>query len=254
MRKLGCILAALSVLALSACGGGSLSTGTNTGTHTGSSSGSSSSSGGINATVATVKVSSSAASVPADGSAGATITAQTLDANNNAVSGATVTFSTSTGSVLTNETTTTDVAGHATATVTDSGGAAGSTITVSATAGTAKGSANVMVVSNQQSVTLLVSSPSLPSNGSKPVTIQAIVRNASNQLVTGAVVSFSATSGGITPVTTTAGAAATPAVPAGTTDANGAAAAQLTPAGDPTNRTITVTATVGSTQATAAVA
>jgi hypothetical protein len=109
------------------------------------------------------------------------------------------------------------------------------------------------VVSNKQSITLLTSSPSMPSNGSKPVTIQAIVRNASNQLVTGAAVSFSATSGGITPVATTAGAAATPAVAAGTTDSNGIAAATLSPAGDPTNRTITVTATLGSTTATVSV-
>lgn len=255
MRKLGYVLAALSVLALTACGGGSLSTGTSTsgGSNTSSSSGSSSS-GGINATVATIKVTSSSASVPADGSVGATITAQALDVNNNAVAGATVTFSTSNNSALTNETTTTSTSGIASATVTDSGAAAGTTITVKATAGTASGSANVMVVSNQQSITLLASSPNLPSNGSKPVTIQAIVRNASNQLVTGATVAFSATSGGITPVTTTAGGAATPVVPAGTTDANGIAAASLTPAGDPTNRSITVTATVGSTQSTVTVA
>jgi hypothetical protein len=47
MRKLGCILAALSVLALSACGGSSenLSTGSNSGSTTSSSSGSGSSSG-----------------------------------------------------------------------------------------------------------------------------------------------------------------------------------------------------------------
>jgi hypothetical protein len=57
------------------------------------------------------------------------------------------------------------------------------------------------------------------------------------------VVNFTATSGGIAATTTTAGAAAT--VPAGTTDAQGTAAAILSIAGDPSNRTITVTASAG---------
>ena len=54
---------------------------------------------------------------------------------------------------------------------------------------------------------------------------------------------FTATSGGIAPTTTTAG--ATAQVPAGTTDAQGSAAAILSIAGDPSNRTITVSASTG---------
>ncbi len=95
------------------------------------------------------------------------------------------------------------------------------------------------------SITLLASSPNLLSDNSKPVTITAIARNASNQLVPGAVIDFLASSGGILPVQTTAGSAGTTQVQAGTTDANGIAQAQLTTPGDFANRTITVTAISG---------
>jgi hypothetical protein len=95
------------------------------------------------------------------------------------------------------------------------------------------------------SITLLESSPNLPSDNSKPVTLTAIARNASNQLVPGAAIDFIATSGGILPVQTTAGSAGTNTVVAGTTDANGEAQAQLTTPGDYANRAITVTATSG---------
>ena len=240
MRKLGWITA-LTALVLAGCGGGG------GGSSFGSSSSGSSSSGGTS-TVATVTVSASAASIPADGSASVTVTALVRDANNVALSGETVAFSASAGSLVVTQATT-DSGGNATATLAAGGAAAGTQITVTATVGGVTGNVSVAVVNNQQTIALLASSPQLPSNGSRPVTIQAIVRNASNQLVSGVAVQFSTSSGGITPVTTTAGAAATPAVPAGTTDANGTAAAQLTPL-DPTNRTITVTATIGSTTAT----
>lgn len=94
-------------------------------------------------------------------------------------------------------------------------------------------------------ITLLESSPNLPSDNSKPVTITAIALSASNQLVPGAVIDFIASSGGILPVQTTAGSAGTTQVIAGTTDANGEAQAQLTTPGDYANRAITVTATSG---------
>ena len=76
------------------------------------------------------------------------------------------------------------------------------------------------------------SSPTLQSDGSVPVEIQAFVRNASNQFVSGTVVNFASSSGGVT-------------ITQGTTDASGLAKATLTPAGDPSKRTITVTVTAG---------
>lgn len=238
MNKFGGLITALVTLALVACGGGSDSN------FAGS--GSSSSSGGAGTgAVASIRVTSSVNTVPADGSPGPTITALALDSHNNALSGIAVTFSATAGGVLVNETTTTNSSGVATATLESNNAAIGSTISVNAAAGSASGQVTVTVASTQASITLLASSPQLPSDGSKPVTLTAIVRNASNQLVTGAAVNFSATSGGITPVQTTAGSTATPSVPAGTTDINGSAQATLSPAGDPSSRVITVTATTG---------
>ena len=71
---------------------------------------------------------------------------------------------------------------------------------------------------------------SIPANGSQNAVITAIARDASNVLLPNVVVNFSATSGGI---------AGSP----GTTDSVGEAKMELSTAGDPTPRTITVTAT-----------
>ncbi len=79
-------------------------------------------------------------------------------------------------------------------------------------------------------VTVSTSLPQIPSNGSQTATITAFVRDANNQFIVGAPVVFSTTSGGFTS-------------PSAVTDANGQATAMLGTAGDPTNRTITVTAT-----------
>jgi hypothetical protein len=82
------------------------------------------------------------------------------------------------------------------------------------------------------SVTVVTDTPSIPSGGASPATITVFVRDAANQFMEGVPVSFSATSGGL-------------AVVSNTTSANGVATATLTPAGDRTSRTITVTATAG---------
>jgi Bacterial Ig-like domain (group 1) len=86
-------------------------------------------------------------------------------------------------------------------------------------------------------VSVITSSPQIPSDGGKLATITALVRNAQNQFVAGVAVTFTSTSGGL-------------AVTQGTTDANGAATATLSAAGDATNRTITVTAAAGASTAT----
>ncbi len=88
-------------------------------------------------------------------------------------------------------------------------------------------------------ITLITSSPQIPSDGSKPATITAIVRSASNTIVPNVAVAFSTTSGVIAPQTTST------TVAAGTTDSNGQAQASLSTPGDPSNRTIIVTAAVG---------
>ncbi|MGB5623245.1 MAG: Ig-like domain-containing protein [Gammaproteobacteria bacterium] len=81
-------------------------------------------------------------------------------------------------------------------------------------------------------LTLLASSPQLPSNGASPATISAIVRDNNNNVVEGASVVFSADSGALT-------------VDFSTTNSDGVAVATLATAGDPTNRDITVGATTG---------
>lgn len=79
-------------------------------------------------------------------------------------------------------------------------------------------------------VSLLTSSPQIPSDGAADATITAIVRDASNNVVEGAALTFAADSGSLV-------------VGATTTDANGQATATLSTAGDRQNRTITVTVT-----------
>src|SRR6056297_1001209 len=81
------------------------------------------------------------------------------------------------------------------------------------------------------SVTVLTSSPQLPSAGGSEVTITALVRDADNRVMADQPVVFSSTSGILT-------------VNEVTTLENGTATATLGTAGDPTNRTITVTAEV----------
>lgn len=89
-------------------------------------------------------------------------------------------------------------------------------------------------------ITVQTSSPQIASNGTATADITAYVRGVNNQFLEGVPVSFSATSGGIS-------------VSQGTTDAGGIARATLNPAGDPSNRAITVTASAGEATSTVAV-
>jgi hypothetical protein len=191
------------------------------------------------------------ATIPGDGSGSTTITVLAKDASNNALSGVSVGVAASAGT-LTGATTTTAANGTITASLSAAGVAAGTTITITATSGTVTGKATVSVVATQQTITLLTSSPQMPSNNSKPATITAIVQGANNQLLSGVALTFSASTGAIAPVQTTAGAAAS--VPAGTTDANGVAQATLSTPGNETNRTITLTVSAGATIQTLQVA
>ena len=85
-------------------------------------------------------------------------------------------------------------------------------------------------------ITVTTSSPTIAADGSSPADITAFVTDANNNLLPGVVVDFTASSGGVS---------GTP----GTTDGTGTTTAQLVTAGDPTLRTITVTASAGSLQA-----
>lgn len=80
------------------------------------------------------------------------------------------------------------------------------------------------------SVDVITNNPQIPSDGGIPATITAFVKDSNNNFVEGVPVLFSSTSGGIV-------------VSQGITDVNGVATATVSTAGDPTNRTITITAT-----------
>jgi hypothetical protein len=81
-------------------------------------------------------------------------------------------------------------------------------------------------------VTVITDAPSIPSSGTTPANITALVRDSNNQFVKGVPVLFSTTSGGL-------------AVVNAVTDDTGMAKATLSSPGDKTNRSITITATVG---------
>ena len=91
------------------------------------------------------------------------------------------------------------------------------------------------------SVTVLSNSPQMASNNSQPATITALVRDANNVVVQDQTVQFSTSSGLL-------------AVTNAVSDVNGEATATLSTPGDYSNRTITVTAAVGSVKGTVPVA
>jgi hypothetical protein len=215
---------ALAALGLAACGGGSTAC-------NGSFGGSNCPAAGGTSGVAVIQVTSDLATIPGDGSTLANITATAKDANNNAVSGITLTFSSSTGSVVVTSAKT-DASGHATATLSGSGVTAGTAITVTAASGTVNGMATVTVANTQRTLSLVTSLPQVPSDGSKSAIISALVRDSSNNVIPGVTVSFASSSGSI-------------AVTRAVTDATGTATANLNAGTDPTNRSITVTATAG---------
>ena len=86
-------------------------------------------------------------------------------------------------------------------------------------------------------LTLLTDLAQVPSDGSKTATITAQALDANNNVMTGVVVVFQASTGALLPTQPT-------------TDASGLALATLGAGSDPSNRTITVTASAGATTAT----
>jgi len=89
-----------------------------------------------------------------------------------------------------------------------------------------------------ETLTLLTSTAAIGSDGSETATITALIRDGNNNVVEGITVAFASDTGSLT--------VAQPAV----TDANGKVTAALTPGGDLTNRTITVTAATTTTTGT----
>lgn len=118
----------------------------------------------------------------------------------------------------------------------------------SSSGSSSSGSSSSSAAATVSTITLIASAPQIPSDNSKPVTITAILKNSSNAVVTGIPVTFGASSGAIAPTSTN------PNVVAGTSDDNGEAEASLTTPGDPSNRNVSVTATVGTVSASLTIA
>src|SRR4051812_27214103 len=89
-----------------------------------------------------------------------------------------------------------------------------------------KGPAGTVTVGT---LTLLTSSPQIPSDGTAAATITALVRDQNNNVMPDVAVTFQANSGALS------------VPPSAKTDADGVVTASLNTAGDPTNRAIAVT-------------
>jgi hypothetical protein len=241
MRKTG-ILSALIALALTACGGGDDSFVGGTGGTGGTGGGGGGTTG---ATPASLSLSASANSIPADGSADAEIRALVRDSNNVVISNVPVTLSSSSGA-LSSGSVATGTDGLAKATLTTGGDSTARNIVVTAKAASFTSTVTIAVgaapsATPVAALTLQSSAPQIPSDGSSNATIVAIARDANNLLMAGVPVAFTSTSGGL-------------AITQGITDNNGQATATLSTAGDSTPRNITVSASAGGKNATTSVA
>jgi hypothetical protein len=228
MRKLASLFVWSTAALLTACGGGSDEDAFRTPAPAAA--------GGVTPTVAAVSLSANRTTILSDGSETAEITAFVRDAGNVGLATVPVTFAASSGAleVLNNQT---GSNGNAVATLRTAGNSTPRTVTVTATAGGVSGTIQIQVAAAApppavNSLSVTTSSPTIPSDGSLPATITAVARNQANQFMSGVGVVFSASSGGVTVVN-------------GTTNASGQASATLSSASDPTNRSITVTATAG---------
>lgn len=250
MRKFASILTTgIVALALTACGGSSgdgMLTGGSSGSGSGSGTGTGTGTGTTSATVAGLSIASSSATVSPDGTSTATITVTAKSSSNVAVSGATVNFS-STAGTLAVSSATTGATGQATATLSGQGVAVGTKITVTASVGNVSTTTVISVASSSgtasaSGLSLSSSVPTIPADGSANATITALARNNNNNLIAGVQICFSSTSGGLVVANGNNGCV--------TSDVNGSATATLSTAGNSTLQTITVTASTGSLNAT----
>jgi hypothetical protein len=218
------LLCASLAVGLSACGGG----------------GGNASTPDPKPAVGSISLSSSAATIDASGTDGTevTVTAIIKDSANSAMSGVVVSFSADSGTIS-NTARTTGANGTIIEKLSVKGDSSLRPIKITASAGSATSNQiTVTVVPSPAAPKLLLTalSGTLPSAGGVDVQIRALVINANNVVVPNATVSFSTDSGSLTAAQ-------------GITNASGFATVSLGTGTDPTNRAITVTATVPGTPA-----
>jgi hypothetical protein len=217
-------LACASLLA--ACGGGGGSPGT-----TGN--------GVTPSKAASVTLTADAATIASSGLDGTevTLTAIVKDSGGNALVGETVSFSTSSGTI-TSTNRTTNTSGQVVEKLSVKGDSSLRTITITASAGNAKSSPiTVQVVNAVPTLTLTADSGTLPSGGTKDVTVTALVRDANNNVVPNVTVSLKSDSGSLS-------------VTNAVTNAQGVVTGTLGIGGDATSRDIKVSASVTGAAAT----
>lgn len=193
--------------------------------------------GGASNGVASVSLVASATTIVASGADGTevTLTAIVKNANNNALSGQTVAFTASSGTIS-NTTRVTDANGTVIEKLSVKGDATLRDITISASSGGITSAPVVIkvvpVTSGIASLLLTSSGGTLASSGGTAVNVIAFVKDANNAIVPNASVTFSADSGalGATKVNT---------------NAQGQATVSLSTGGDASLRTIKVSATAG---------
>lgn len=223
MKNITAWLTALACAGLfSACGGGGGSPGTN-------------SNGVAPSKAASVTLTASAASIASSGLDGTevTLTAIVKDSGGNALSGETVSFSASSGTV-TSTNRITDTSGQVVEKLSVKGDSSPRTITITASAGSVKSAAvTVQVVNAVPSLSLTTDSGTLLSAGTagNEVTVTALVRDANNTVMPNVTVDLKSDSGSLS-------------LTSRTTNAQGIVTEKLGTGGDPTSRAIRVTASV----------
>jgi len=217
---------------LAACGGGGGSPGTN-------------SNGVAPSKAASVVLTASAATIASSGLDGTevTLTAIVKDGGGNALAGETVSFATSSGTV-TSTNRLSNAAGEVVEKLSVKGDGSLRKITVTASAGGRTSSpVTIDVVNAVPSLSLTTDAGTLASAGTagNEVNIVALVRDSNNTVMPGVAVDLRADSGSLSLTTRT-------------TNAQGVVTEKLGTGGDPTSRTIRITATVaGATPVTALV-
>jgi hypothetical protein len=235
----GFFAALLCALLVTACGGGGGNPGTvpNQPIPTPSS------------TVASLVITTSSNTIVSSGVAGSevTVTALALDANKNAVPGATVRLSVDSGAITLTTATggvagVTDASGTISGKLSIAGNSALRAIIISASSGSITATPKtVNVITATPSLSIISSSDTLQSSGApgSEVTISVLVKDASNSVIQGATVILTADSGAIVQAVKT-------------TDANGMVTGKLSTGNDASVRTITVTATLDPSSGTSA--
>lgn len=238
MNLLTRLFSIVALLVLAACGGGS-GGGSPFGGDAGSGGGNGGGSGSGTSRVADLAVTLSSTTIPNTGSTTITATVTALDSSRVAVSNATVSLAADNGGVVTVTGTSglvTDATGTVVATVGIGSDHSNRDITVSASANGMTRSAVLKVVNSATgasptSIEVLADATSAGTGGGT-VAITAFVKDANNNALPNTAVSFAASTGTLSSVSTT-------------TDASGAATAVFSAGADKTNRTAVITVTSG---------